>query len=608
MCGIIGVVGKQDAAGLLVEGLKRLEYRGYDSSGIALIEENGTLSRIRAEGKIAQLEAALVRSPQHGVTGIGHTRWATHGVPSEANAHPHMTDRVALVHNGIIENHQALRDELTAAGCRFTSETDTEVMPHLISQLLLQGKKPEEAVALCLKRLEGAYALAIVFSGRPDLMIGARKGSPLAVGYAAEGTIFLGSDALALAPFCQRISYLEEGDMAVVEKSDVHIFNANGQLVKRTILPITAESGAADKGEWAHFMLKEIFEQPRVLADTVSAFLSDQEGGLIPTLPFPAEEIERITLVACGTSYYAALVARHWLERFARVSTAVDIASEFRYRRPVMPKNGIAIFISQSGETADTLAALRYARSVGQHTVALVNVKESSMAMEADSVLHTRAGREIGVASTKAFTTQLAALAALTLSIGKGRSAVDAKHYDEARHALGQVADLAESTLTLEPEIKKLAAALKDTRDMFYIGRGTSYAIAYEGALKMKEISYIHAEAYAAGELKHGPLALISDNVPVMVIAPNDELFDKTASNLQETAARGGRIVLLSSAEGKRQLGSLVSEALVMPECHPMIAPILYVMPLQLLAYHIAVLRGTDVDQPRNLAKSVTVE
>ena len=607
MCGIIGVVGRTGAAEVLVKGLERLEYRGYDSAGVALLDDSGALKIARAQGKIANLKQTLAATPLTGVTGIGHTRWATHGIPSVANAHPHATDRVALVHNGIIENHQALRDELTAAGCVFTSETDTEVIPHLITRLLAQGKKPEEAVSACLKRLEGAYALAILFSGRPELMIGARKGSPLAVGYAADGTMYLGSDALALSPFCERISYLEEGDMAVIEGLEVHIFNHNGQLVKRTERSITSESGEADKGDYPHFMLKEIFEQPGVLAETVSAFLAEGTN-LLPGLPFPAEQIERITLVACGTSYYAALVARHLLERYARVSTAVDIASEFRYRRPVMPKNGVAIFISQSGETADTLAALRYARSVGQHTVALVNVKESSMAMEADSVLHTRAGREIGVASTKAFTTQLAALTALTLSLGTQRGAISAKEYADAAHALGQVADLSEATLALEPGIKRLASALKDTRDMFYIGRGTSYAIAYEGALKMKEISYIHAEAYAAGELKHGPLALISDNVPVLVIAPQDELFDKTASNLQETAARGGRIVLLSGAEGNRQLGELVQESLILPDCHPIIAPILYVIPLQLLAYHIATLRGTDVDQPRNLAKSVTVE
>jgi len=607
MCGIVGVVGKSNAAEILLQGLKRLEYRGYDSAGIALLNEGGTLEQVRAEGKIARLEEALAAHPVSGITGIGHTRWATHGIPSTANAHPHRAGTVALVHNGIIENHQALRSELSAAGCVFSSETDTEVIPHLIHTLLKKGKTPQEAVSACLKRLEGAYALAIIFADHPDLMIGARKGSPLAVGYASDKTVYLGSDALALAPFCERVTYLEEGDMVVIEGRDVHIFNHDGQSVRRQAHTITSESAEAEKGDYPHFMLKEIFEQPRVLAETISAFLS-QEDNPLPNLTIPLEDIERVTLVACGTSYYAALVARHLLERYAHVSTAVDIASEFRYRRPVMPKNGVAIFISQSGETADTLAALRYARSAGQHTVALVNVRESSMAMEADSMLYTRAGREIGVASTKAFTTQLAALAALTLTLGRKRGAISEKDYKEAAHALGEVTDLAEKVLALEPEIQRLAEALKDTRDMFYIGRGTSYAIAYEGALKMKEISYIHAEAYAAGELKHGPLALISDNVPVLVIAPQDELFDKTASNLQETAARGGKIVLLSNAQGHRQLGDLVAEGLVMPDCHPLIAPILYVIPLQLLAYHIAVLRGTDVDQPRNLAKSVTVE
>ncbi len=608
MCGIIGVANQAGAPEMLVQALKRLEYRGYDSAGIAVLNRQGALARTRAKGKISQLEASLATAPLSGDTGIGHTRWATHGVPSEANAHPHATDKVAVVHNGIIENHQSLREELTSAGCVFESETDTEVIPHLLTHLLAQGKKPEEAFAACLKRLEGAYALGVVFAGYPGLLMGARKGSPLAVGYSTDGTVYLGSDALALSPFCSSISYLEEGDRVVIHDREVHIFNHDGQSVKRPHSPITTESGKADKGNYAHFMLKEIFEQPRVLAETINAFHKADGFNLLPKLPFPLAEVERVTLVACGTSYYSALVARHWLERIARISADVDIASEFRYRRPVMPAKGLAIFISQSGETADTLAALRYARSVGQHTVALVNVPESSMAMEADSMLYTRAGREIGVASTKAFTTQVAALACLTLSMARARGTLSDTEHAEAAHALGQLADDAEKVLALEPEITKLAKALKDTRDMFYIGRGTSYAIAYEGALKMKEISYIHAEAYAAGELKHGPLALISDNVPVLVIAPHDELFEKTASNLQETAARGGKIVLLSTAEGKRQLGELVQESLTLPDCHPLLSPILYVIPLQLLAYHIAVLRGTDVDQPRNLAKSVTVE
>ncbi len=606
MCGIIGVAGAAEAVDQLVYGLKRLEYRGYDSAGIALIDDNGVLNRVRAEGKIANLEAALKETPLQGATGIGHTRWATHGIPSEANAHPHASDGVAVVHNGIIENHQALRDELSAAGYSFTSETDTEVIPHLISQLIKRGKKPGEAVEACIKRLDGAYALGIVFADHPGLLIGARKGSPLAIGYSKE-VVYLGSDAIALAPFCTDISYLEEGDMVVIKHHDVHIFNHNGQLVKRPRKPITSDSDDADKGDFDHFMQKEIFEQPLVLAETINAFHTEA-GDLLPSLPCSFTDIERVSLVACGTSYYAGLVARHWLERYARVSTEVDIASEFRYRRLVMPKDGLAVFISQSGETADTLAALRYARSVGQHTLALVNVPDSSMAMEADSMLHTRAGREIGVASTKAFTTQLAALACLSLHMAKARGTIKAAEYKEAVHALGGLADLAEQVLALEPKIKELAASLQDTQDMFYIGRGTSYAIAYEGALKMKEISYIHAEAYAAGELKHGPLALISDNVPVVVIAPQDDLFEKTASNLQETAARGGRIILLSNAKGQKELGELVEDSLVMPECHPLVAPILYVIPLQLLAYHTAILRGTDVDQPRNLAKSVTVE
>jgi glucosamine--fructose-6-phosphate aminotransferase (isomerizing) len=538
MCGIIGIVNRANTPELLVAGLKRLEYRGYDSAGIAVLDAAGTLRRSREQGKIINLETQLTAAPLSGVTGVGHTRWATHGAPSTANAHPHATDRVAVVHNGIIENHQALREELEAAGDVFTSETDTEVVPHLITRHLAQGSAPEEAVRASLRGIEGAYALAIIFAGHPELMIGARKGSPLAIGYGEEG-VCLGSDALALAPFCDRISYLEEGDMVVIHQRDVRVFNADGQLAQRDIRTISSENDDADKGRYAHFMQKEIHEQPRVLARTFNAFYAAGGSDLLPKLPFSLKEIERVTLVACGTSYYAGLVARHWLERIARVSADVDIASEFRYRRPVMPPHGLALFISQSGETADTLAALRYAKSVGQHTVALVNVAESSMAMEADAMLHTRAGREIGVASTKAFTTQLAALACLTIGIARARGTMSEAECAEAAHALGQLSDYAERVLALEPQIAALAEKMKDTRDMFYIGRGTSYAIAYEGALKMKEISYIHAEAYAAGELKHGPLALVSEDVPVLVIAPRDELFEKTASNLQETAARG---------------------------------------------------------------------
>lgn len=609
MCGIVGVINNEKAPESIIRALKRLEYRGYDSAGIAVLDAEGKIARARAEGKISNLEALLQEHPLQGKTGIGHTRWATHGSPTKDNAHPHATDRVAVVHNGIIENHKALRDELTAAGASFTSETDTEVIPQLITHLMQQGMNPEDAVVACLKRLEGAYAVAIIFAGHPDLMIGARKGSPLALGYDTDKHPWLGSDALALAPFCETICYLEEGDRVIIRNGEASIFDKDDKPVTRVIRTIGQENNDVDKGPYAHFMLKEIFEQPRMLAETVNAFHAmSVEGSLLPKLPFSAADIQRVSLVACGTSYYSGLVARHWLEHFARIPAEVDIASEFRYRRPVMAKNGLAVFISQSGETADTLAALRYAKSEKQHTVALVNVAESSMALEANSILQTRAGREIGVASTKAFTSQLAALAELTLELAKARSSISAAEYTEASHAMGQLCDLAEQVLGLDVQIQALAKKYQNARDMFYIGRGSSYAIAYEGALKMKEISYIHAEAYAAGELKHGPLALICDDVPVVVIAPRDELFEKTASNLEETVARGAKIILLSDAEGIRQLGNLATDTLTLPECHPLLSPMLYVIPLQLLAYHIAVLCGTDVDQPRNLAKSVTVE
>lgn len=607
MCGIIGTVSLPGGEKVLVEGLKRLEYRGYDSAGIAVLAGK-VIDRVRAVGKIAKLEEALDRHPLSGQTGIGHTRWATHGSPTESNAHPHSTPRVALVHNGIIENHQPLRQELIAKGVKFTSETDTEVVLHLIDQYLLEGRKPEEAVRLTLERIEGAFALAIIFAGREDLLIAARKGSPLAVGFAKQGML-IGSDAIALAPFCRKLAYLEEGDMAILHAKDVSIFNAEGQPVKRAVKDIQSSGALVDKGDYAHFMLKEIHEQPQVLAATLNAFYdAGQQSFRLPELPFPATELDRITMVACGTSYYAALTARNWFEQLARISTGLDIASEFRYRKPIMHPKGLSIFISQSGETADTLAALRYCKSVGQPTAALVNVEESSMAMEADDALFTQAGREIGVASTKAFTTQLAALAAMALGLAHARRTIDREQYEETAHAFGQLPDLAEQCLRLDGELKQLAKRFLKTEHMFYIGRGGAHAIACEGALKMKEISYIHAEAYAAGELKHGPLALIDDKVPVVVVAPDDDLFDKTASNLQETLARGAEIILVSSARGVEELKNLATASIVVPDCHPLIAPILYAIPLQLLAYHTAVLRGTDVDQPRNLAKSVTVE
>lgn len=607
MCGIIGVVGYEHAANAILDGLKRLEYRGYDSSGIATID-CGRITRQRASGKIAALEALLKDTPLLGNTGIGHTRWATHGAPTTHNAHPHATDKVAVVHNGIIENHQELRADLQATGAAFLSETDTEVVPHLISRYLSQGFTPEESVMHSVRQFKGAYALGIIFADHPDMLIAARSGSPLAIGY-GKTACFIGSDATALAPFCAEISYLEEGDIAVIIGRNVHIFNSHEQLVKRARHKITAEANAADKGDYAHYMLKEIHEQPNVIATTIQTYYDAAKGSFsFNNLKFSLKDITQVTMVACGTSYYAAMAARYWMEQIARIPCATDIASEFRYRKPILGAGGMALFISQSGETADTLAALRYCRSVGQNTLALVNVPQSSMAMEADGMLRTLAGVEIGVASTKAFTTQLAALACLTLALAKERGSISEAQLAELSHALGQLPDLITATLQLEPTIKKLAQEFSATKDMLFIGRGTSYAIASEGALKMKEISYIHAEGYAAGELKHGPLALVDDGMPIVVIAPEDELFDKTASNLQETVARGGKVILLSNKRGIDELTSLTTAALQMPECHPFIAPIVYAIPLQLLAYYTALARGTDVDQPRNLAKSVTVE
>ncbi len=607
MCGIIGVVGLNNAATAILEGLKRLEYRGYDSSGIATID-HGRITRARASGKIASLEASLTENPLHGATGIGHTRWATHGAPTTANAHPHATDKVAVVHNGIIENHQEIRNDLQTSGVIFTSETDTEVVPHLITRYLAQGYTPEEAVTRAVHQFKGAYALGIIFADYPNMLIAARSGSPLAIGY-SNTACFIGSDATALAPFCEEISYLEEGDIAVIIGKEVHIFNHHEQPVKRARHIITTDASNIDKGDYAHFMLKEIHEQPAVIATTIRTYYDATKASFsFDNLSFNLADITQVTMVACGTSYYAAMTARYWMEQIARIPCATDIASEFRYRKPILAAGGMALFISQSGETADTLAALRYCRSVGQHTLALVNVPQSSMAMEADGMLRTLAGIEIGVASTKAFTTQLTALACLTLAIAKARGSMSDIHIAELSHALGQLPDIIAATLQLEPAIKKLATEFSTTKDMLFIGRGTSYAIASEGALKMKEISYIHAEGYAAGELKHGPLALVDDGMPIVVIAPEDELFDKTASNLQETVARGGKVILLSSKRGIHELESLTAAALQMPECHPFIAPIVYAIPLQLLAYYTALARGTDVDQPRNLAKSVTVE
>lgn len=607
MCGIIGVVGLQDAAPRLVDGLKRLEYRGYDSAGIATLIGDG-IDRRRAEGKLINLANRLAEDPLPGTVGIGHTRWATHGVPTERNAHPHTDGRVAVVHNGIIENYATLRAELQAAGCEFRSDTDTETVVHLISHYWQNGVDPVAATHKALKRLEGAFALAIIFTGEHNLMIAARKGSPLAVGY-GDGEMYIGSDALALSHLTNRLSYLEEGDWAVVRRDGVEFRTLDGAVVQRPV-HISALSGAMiGKGEHRHYMAKEIFEQPQVIGDSLNALVNPSTRAVsLPDLPFDLATIRRVTIVACGTSYYAGLVAKYWLEGVARVPVDIDVASEFRYREPVLEDGGLALFISQSGETADTLAALRYCKEHGQHVVSLVNVPESTMARESHAILQTLAGPEIGVASTKAFTTQLTVLACLTLAVARARGAISAEREAELSQALIEVPARAGEVLNHDERIRAIAEDVMLARDVLYLGRGASYPIALEGALKLKEISYIHAEGYAAGEMKHGPIALIDDSVPVVVIAPGDSLLDKTISNVQETVARGGRVIAFSDADGVERMKDSAVYSITLPAVDPFVAPILYAIPVQLLAYHVAVLKGTDVDQPRNLAKSVTVE
>ncbi len=607
MCGITGIVGKAAVAPLLLEGLKRLEYRGYDSAGVATLVDGG-IERRRAEGKLVNLERLIGDEPIAGATGIGHTRWATHGVPNEQNAHPHATERVALVHNGIIENFQELRDEVVATGHVLASDTDTEVVAHLITLYLEEGMGPAEATSAALKRLDGAFALAIIFSGEHDLMIGARKGSPLAVGF-GEGEMYLGSDALALAPLTKKIMYLEEGDWTVITRVGADVFDAEGNAVERQVRETALSGAAIGKGGHRHFMLKEIYEQPQVIGDTLHAFINPATRAItLPDLPFDPAAASKITLIACGTSFYAASVAKYWMEGIAAMPVEVDIASEFRYRGAAMPEGGVALFISQSGETADTLAALRYARSQGQHILSIVNAPESAIARESDAVLPTFAGPEIGVASTKAFTTQLTVLACLTIVTARARGAID--HAEEARLALAltEVPSRVAEVLNHDERLRDIAHGVAEAAGVLYLGRGSSYPIALEGALKLKEISYIHAEGYAAGEMKHGPIALIDETVPVIVIAPFDGLFEKTASNVQEVMARGGRVVFISDAAGAARLADLVSATVTLPAVDPFVAPILYAIPVQLLAYHVAVLKGTDIDQPRNLAKSVTVE
>ncbi|WP_417520173.1 glutamine--fructose-6-phosphate transaminase (isomerizing) [Minwuia sp.] len=607
MCGIVGVIGREDATPRLVEGLKRLEYRGYDSAGVATLTGD-EIGRRRAEGKLKNLEAVLKDSPLDGDTGIGHTRWATHGVPNEANAHPHATDRVALVHNGIIENYRELANELKEAGRTFASETDTEIVAHLITVNLEKGLSPQEAVATSLKRLEGAFALAIIFTGEHELMIGARRGSPLAVGV-GDGEMYLGSDAMALAHMTNRIAYLDEGDYVVLTRDKACFYDENDNQVERAVTLSSVSGAAIGKGNHAHFMLKEIYEQPAVMGDTLHSYLTPATGEIkLPEMPFDMAEVPKITIIACGTSFYAAMVAKYWFEEVARISVEIDVASEFRYREAPMPEGGVAIFISQSGETADTLAALKYCKSQDQKIVAIVNVPESSIAREADVILQTLAGPEIGVASTKAFTCQLSTLACLVIWAARARNAIDDAEEDRLALALAHVPAMAAQVLNHDEEIRTLAKSIFEARDVLYLGRGTGYPLALEGALKLKEISYIHAEGYASGEMKHGPIALIDETVPVIVIAPSDRLFDKTVSNMREVMARGGKVIFLSDADGLAEVGSEAFATIELPDVDPFVAPLLYAIPVQLLAYHVAVLKGTDVDQPRNLAKSVTVE
>ena len=607
MCGIIGIVGKEDVAERLLDGLKRLEYRGYDSAGIATVFD-GAIERRRAEGKLGNLAKELCDEPLPGTIGIAHTRWATHGAPTTANAHPHATREVALVHNGIIENFKSLREELIARGRHFDSQTDTEVVAHLVSEKIEQGASPEEAVRDVLPRLHGAFALAILFRAHPDLLIGARLGSPLVVGY-GDGETYLGSDALALAPLTQRIAYLEEGDWVVVTRDGARIYDRNNNLVDRPVT-ISGVSGAMiDKGNHRHFMQKEIYEQPVVVAQTLRSYLRRMENQVsLPDMEFDLGQVKRVTIVACGTSYYAGMVAKYWFEKFARIPVDIDVASEFRYRDPVLEPGGLALFISQSGETADTLAALRHAKARGQIIAVVVNVPTSSMAREADLLLPTHAGPEIGVASTKAFTCQLAVLAALAANLARANGRLSAQEEAEIVWHLSEAPAAMNQALSHDAEIEAMAHLVAPARDVLYLGRGPDYPMALEGALKLKEISYIHAEGYAAGEMKHGPIALIDDAVPVIVIAPSGPLFEKTVSNMQEVQARGGKVVLISDAEGIAQAGEGCMATIEMPKVHPLIAPLVYAVPVQLLAYHVAVAKGTDVDQPRNLAKSVTVE
>ena len=607
MCGIVGVLGNRDAAPIILDALKRLEYRGYDSAGIATVQ-SGALDRRRAVGKLSALAELLEQDPIKGSLGIGHTRWATHGKPTVANAHPHTGPKVAVVHNGIVENYKALREELIAAGVTFASETDTEVVAQMCSAFLRRGLEPQDAAAATLARLEGAFALCFLFEGEKDLMVVARQGSPLAIGY-GEGEMFVGSDALALAPMTDRVAYLEEGDWAVVTRSGAEIFDKRGQSVTRAVQRVAVDQVLVDKGNHRHFMHKEIHEQPTSLAYALSHYLTADRAGIqVPEGTPDFTQYDRLVLVACGTAFYACHVAKYWFEALARIPVEIDVASEFRYREPPMSGKEAAIFVSQSGETADTLAALRHVKGMVADVIAIVNVTGSSIARESDLALPILAGTEIGVASTKAFTCQLTVLASLAVLAGRQRGCISAQDTERLAGELTKVPNLMSKAIASEENVIAITRELAKAQDILFLGRGTMFPLALEGALKLKEISYIHAEAYASGEMKHGPIALIDSAVPVVVFAPKDDLFDKTVSNMQEVMARGGKVVLITDKAGEQAAGNEAWATLVLPDVDPFTAPIIYSAAAQLLAYHTAIEKGTDVDQPRNLAKSVTVE
>ncbi|WP_417623543.1 glutamine--fructose-6-phosphate transaminase (isomerizing) [Paremcibacter congregatus] len=608
MCGIIGIVGKEDVTHRILDGLRRLEYRGYDSAGIATLVDGKTLDRRRAEGKLINLENVLRDNALPGKTGIGHTRWATHGAPTVGNAHPHTTEKVAVVHNGIIENFRDLRQELTAKGHVMETETDTEVIVHLITDFIGEGLDARGAAAAAIKRLHGAFSLAIIFEGDNGLMIGARKGTPLVMGH-GDGEMYLGSDAIALAQLTTKITYLDEGDRVELTHDTARIFDVDDREIIRPMNIVSAASGMIDKGNHRHFMMKEIHEQPAVVGQTLGTMIDPIQGHVtLPDMPFDLAKVDRVTIIACGTSYYAGQVAKYWLEQMARINVEVDVASEFRYREAVMPEGGLAVFISQSGETADTLAALRYAKSQGQHILSILNVPQSSMERESDVVLHTHAGPEVGVASTKAFTCQLSVLACLSIAIAKARGKIDDKEEARLCIALTEAPARMADVLNHEEAIKTLADDVAKARDVIYLARGLEYPIAMEGALKLKEISYIHAEGYAAGEMKHGPIALIDEDVPIIVIAPSGRLYEKTVSNMQEVIARKGQVIFITDEKGAASDGQDAVATIALPMLDEFVTPILYSIPVQMLAYYVAVAKGTDVDQPRNLAKSVTVE